>query len=111
MSTKKDEAKKSDKKIERVRIMGSLERAVDEIDRLLAGSTDEVEIDFSTCTFIAVEGLEWLEELLLRADSVKRTVRFVNVPPTIYKVFKISHIESLMKAAGGVSSTKLGPAC
>lgn len=98
-------------KATRVPIVGNLERGVDEIDKVLASGSTDVEIDFSACTFIAVDGLEWLEELLLRADSQKRTVTFVNVSPPIYKVFKISHIESLMRAAGGVARASMGPAC
>ncbi|MCA0315812.1 MAG: STAS domain-containing protein [Candidatus Melainabacteria bacterium] len=97
----------------RVRILGQLDRGVDEIDKMLISGDGPLEIDFSACTFVAVDGLEWLEELMLRADSAKRSVHFVNVPPVIYKVFKISHIESLMRACGGVSSNKSskGPVC
>lgn len=97
--------------VTKMSIVGNLERAVDEIDRALASGEGVLEIDFHACTFVAVEGLEWLEELLLRADSQKRDVRFVNVPPAIYKVFKISHIDSLMQASGGAGRANLGPVC
>lgn len=98
-------------KATRVPIVGNLERGVDEIDKVLASGNTDLEMDFAACTFVAVDGLEWLEELLLRADSQKRIVSFVNVSPPLYKVFKISHIESLMRAAGGAGRAHMGPAC
>jgi len=82
------------------RIFGQLTRAVDEIDRLLASGIADLTIDFTACTFISVEGLEWLEELLMRAESSKTVVNFVNVPPAIYKVFKVAHIASISRACG-----------
>jgi len=90
------------------RIYGQLTRAVDEIDRLLASGLAKLTIDFSTCTFISVEGLEWLEELLMRAESSKTVVSFVNVPPSIYKVFKVAHIASISRACGSPSSIPPG---
>jgi len=82
------------------RILGHLNRAVDDIDKLLAKGGSELIIDFATCTFVSVEGLEWLEELLMRADSTKTRVTFINIPPPIYKVFKVAHIDSISRACG-----------
>lgn len=102
---------KPSRQLEKIRIMGALERAIDVVDRQLAGGKNDIELDFSTCTFISVDGLEWLEEFLLRADSAKVEVRFSNVPPSIYKVFKVAHIDSLMRACGGPGKALQGPAC
>ncbi|MBK9146100.1 MAG: STAS domain-containing protein [Candidatus Melainabacteria bacterium] len=93
-----------------VRIMGSLDRGKVDVDKLIAQSKEQIVLDFATCTFISVEGLEWLEELVMRAASSKLDVRFENIPPTIYKVFKVSHIDGILKACGAPSS-RLGPVC
>jgi anti-anti-sigma regulatory factor len=90
------------------RIYGQLTRAVDEIDRVLASGVPVLSIDFSTCTFISVEGLEWLEELLMRAESLKTKVSLVNVPPSIYKVFKVAHIASISRACGAPNNSPPG---
>lgn len=86
-----------------------LAKAIDEVDRALAADNNGVVLDFAGCDFISVDGLEWLEELLLRSDSYNAPVNFVNVPPKLYKVFKISKMDSVMKACGGVPGQ--GPAC
>lgn len=88
---------------------GSIERAVTEVDALLAAGPGELNLDFSAVTFISVDGLEWLEELLLRAESQKVRVSFQNLRPEQYKVFKVAHINSLLAACGALSLT--GPAC
>lgn len=80
-------------------VTGHLNRCVDEIDKLLASGAD-VTIDFSSCTFISVEGLEWLEEMLMRANSLQAKVNFINIPPSLYKVFKVAHIDSILEASG-----------
>ncbi len=98
------------KQVEIHKIQGPLERGIDLADRILASGTHDLTLDFTDCTFISVDGLEWLEELLLRADSTKSRVRFTNVPPTIYKVFKVAHIDSLMRACGG-PGPQTGPTC
>ncbi len=90
-------------------VTGTLDRAADEIDRALAAGAAELTLDFSACTFISVEGLEWLEELLLRARSKESRVAFVNVRPEQYKVFKVAHIPSLLEACGSLARS--GPAC
>jgi hypothetical protein len=97
--------------MEKVKIEGSLERRIESVDRLFAKGLADLELDFSACSFITVDGLEWLEELLLRADSTKSSVHFVSVPPTLYKVFKVSHIDSLMRACGGLGKAASGPMC
>lgn len=86
-----------------------LDRAVTEVDSLLASCTSELDLDFQEVTFIGVEGLEWLEELLLRAQSASRSVHFINVQPEQYKVFKVAHIRSLLEACSGTAVS--GPAC
>jgi hypothetical protein len=89
-------------------IQGKLERAIDHIDKALASGVDLI-LDFSECTFITVEGLEWLEELLLRATSLQSSVRMVKIKPTVYKVFKVAHIQSILKACD--SPAPRGPVC
>jgi hypothetical protein len=91
------------------RMPGELMRAIDEVDRALAAGNVDLKLDFVDCKFISVEGLEWLEELLLRASSHSSDVEFVNVIPSIYKVFKIARIDSVLKACGGTSPS--GPVC
>jgi anti-anti-sigma regulatory factor len=93
-----------------IRLHGELNRAVDEVEKYLAGGAPFVALDFSTCTFMTVEGLEWLEELLMRADSQKAEVRFINIPPSIYKVFKVAHIDSISRACGSPSTVAPGTA-
>lgn len=87
---------------------GPLERAIDEVDRLLATGKIDLKLDFSDCRFITVDGLEWLEEMLLRAQSQGANVSFANVSPAVYKVFKVAHIDSVMKACG---APVMGPVC
>jgi hypothetical protein len=83
-----------------VRILGNLNGSVDEIDRVLATGNCDLQIDFSACPKVAVEGLEWLEEMLMRANSLQSEIVFVNVPPVVYKVFKVAHIDSILEACG-----------
>jgi hypothetical protein len=87
----------------------TLSRAIDEVDRMLATGNLDLVLDFSGCDFITVEGLEWLEELLLRADSLSSKVELDHVPPTIYKVFKVARIDQVLKACG--SRPVSGPVC
>jgi anti-anti-sigma regulatory factor len=89
-------------------VTGSLDRALDHVDKALAGGANLV-LDFSECTFITVEGLEWLEELLLRAQSLRLDVRIVRAQPSVYKVFKVAHIGSILKACD--SPAPMGPVC
>src|SRR5271163_4373784 len=49
-------------------LRGALEHSVDAVDRAVA-SGQAINLDFTACTFLSVEGLEWLEELMLRAQS------------------------------------------
>ena len=91
-----------------VQIKGSLDRGLDHVDKLLASGSNLL-LDFSECPFVTVEGLEWLEELLLRAESLQLNVRMVKMHPTVYKVFKVAHIRSLLKACD--SPAPRGPVC
>jgi hypothetical protein len=92
-----------------IAIKGRLDRALDNVDKALASGINLV-LDFHECTFITVDGLEWLEELLLRAESLGSTVRFQHVPNTQYKVFKVAHIQSLLKACGSPPAG-IAPVC
>jgi hypothetical protein len=92
------------------RITGELRSSVDEIDKLLATGKVDLTIDFTACTFISVEGLEWLEEMLMRAASLQANVNFVNMPPPIYKVFKVAHIDSILQASGSPPPASTGTA-
>src|SRR5215467_5085988 len=94
---------------ETYKLGNTVERSIDEVDRLLASGKIDLNLDFESVTFITVDGLEWLEELLLRAKSQGATVNFSNVRPEQYKVFKVAHIDSLLEACGALGQT--GPAC
>ncbi len=87
----------------------SLNKRVDEVELTLANGSVDVVLDFSTCHFISVDGLEWLEELLLRAQSLSSDLLLKNVKPSIYKVFKVARIDSVLKACG--SGSPSGPVC
>ena len=87
----------------------NLSRQIHEVDFTLANGSVDLMLDFGQCNFISVEGLEWLEELLLRADSRGVAVNFKNVKPTVYKVFKVSRLDSVLKACGGAAPS--GPVC
>ncbi len=100
-----------ERKLEKIRILGDLERGLDDVDKKLARGNTDIEFDFSACPFISVDGLEWLEEFLLRADSLKSTVTFVNVQNPVYKVFKVAHIDSLMRACGAPNQESQGLSC
>ncbi|MBA3994294.1 MAG: hypothetical protein C0469_12270 [Cyanobacteria bacterium DS2.3.42] len=90
------------------RLPGPLIKGLDDVDKLMASNSGDLALDFSDCTFISVEGLEWLEEMLLRAQSKGVSVNFTNVTPSVYKVFKVAHIDSVMGACGLPIS---GPVC
>lgn len=94
---------------ETYKLPGRLERAVDQVDHLLASGC-AMTLDFSQCEFVTVDGLEWLEELLLRAESHRARVSFTNLSPTIYKVLKVAHIDRLQKACGAPGPIS-GPVC
>lgn len=91
------------------RVPDQLMRAIDEVDHLLAGGNVDLRLDFFGCNFISVEGLEWLEELIMRAPSLSAEIELTNVAPSIYKVFKIARIDCIVKACGGMSPS--GPVC
>lgn len=86
-----------------------LNRPIDEVDHMLAGGNLDLNLDFSECTFVSVEGLEWLEEVLLRASSLSSEIELTNIVPTIYKTFKVARIDSILKACGSPSPS--GPVC
>jgi hypothetical protein len=87
----------------------TLNRRIDEVDLTLANGNVDLLLDFEQCTFITVDGLEWLEELLLRAQSLQSLVHLKDVKPTVYKVFKVARIDSILRACGGAAPS--GPVC
>lgn len=87
----------------------TLSKQVAEVDLTLANGNIDLLLDFSACKFISVDGLEWLEELLMRAESAAAKVDLKNVKPSVYKVFKVARIDSVLKACG--SSIAAGPVC
>ena len=94
---------------ETYKLTGPLERGIDEVDRMMAAGNVELILDFESVPFISVDGLEWLEELLLRAKSQGANVNFINLKPEQYKVFKVAHIDSLLEACGSLGRS--GPTC
>ncbi len=92
-----------------IALKGPLDKGLEQVDKAL-GKGINVILDFSDCHFIGVDGLEWLEELLLRADSVGAVVNFVKIHPVQYKVFKVAHIQSLLKACGSPAAG-IAPMC
>lgn len=63
-------------------------------------SQSSVVINFAQCTFITVDGLEWLEEYVTRVEDRKKSCRFENLKPSIYKVFKVARIDCLLRSCG-----------
>jgi len=103
MATKKNTTKIEPS--ETILVAGSLDRGLEEVERILAADEKNIVLDFRTCTFITVEGLEWLEEILLRAESKKHDIAIRNIRPTVYKVFKVSHTDSILRACGAPPTT------
>lgn len=93
------------------KISGELNKNDESIERLVAAGDKEIYIDFSSCTFVSVAGLEWLESMLLKAKSGQVKVTFIELPPTLYKVFKVSRIESILNACGSPAPSSNAPAC
>lgn len=87
----------------------TLARQVDEVDLTLANGNLDLVLDFESCEFISVDGLEWLEELLMRAGSLGARIELKSVKPSVYKVFKVARIDSVLKACGSLSAS--GPVC
>lgn len=102
MSGENAEQAVEQRRTEVMAIDGPLERGIDHIDRTLATGVN-LTLDFTGCKFISVDGLEWLEELLLRSDSLGSRIVFINLIPPVYKVFKVAHIDSLLRACGAPS--------
>lgn len=57
-------------------------------------------INFTQCTFITVDGLEWLEEYVTSVEAKNKSCRFENLKPSIYKVFKVARIDCLLRSCG-----------
>ena len=95
-----DNTSKTEKNHAEYKIEGVLDSDIAAVQKLLASGRINLTLDFSHCTFLSVAGLEWLEEMLFRAESTGSVVTFVNLNPTLYKVLKVAHIDSLLKACG-----------
>jgi anti-anti-sigma regulatory factor len=91
------------------KLTGTLDRPIEDVERAVTTGAKIIVLDLFATTFITVDGLEWLEELMLRANSAQVDVRFNNIPPAIYKVFKVARINSLLAACG--SPVNSGPVC
>lgn len=63
-------------------------------------SQSPVLINFAECTFITVDGLEWLEEFVSCVEASGKHCRFENMAPSIYKVFKVARIDCLLRSCG-----------
>jgi anti-anti-sigma regulatory factor len=105
-----DNISETEKKHAEYKIEGKLERDAEAVQKLLISGKTSLTLDFSRCTFLSVAGLEWLEEMLFRAESTGSVVTFVNLSPTLYKVLKVAHIDSLLKACGAPGQDA-GPKC
>ncbi len=94
------------------KITGDLTGNQEAVDKLIATGNIDLIIDFSECTFVSVPGMEWLEEMLLKAQSSSVNVSFVGMSPALYKVFKVARIESILAACGSPSaSSESSPTC
>ncbi len=102
--------KESDKEKQTHKIVGALMRSDEAVEKFIAAGKD-LTIDFSECTFISVPGLEWLESMLLKASSGKVRVIFMGMHPSLYKVFKVARIESILNACGSPASYANTPVC
>jgi len=63
-------------------------------------SQSPILINFAECTFITVDGLEWLEEFVTSVEASGKHCRFENMIPSIYKVFKVARIDCLLRSCG-----------
>ncbi len=102
--------KDNEKEHNRHKIVGSLLRNDEALEKVIASGKNVV-VDFSQCNFISVAGLEWLESMLLKAGSGKAKVNFVDIPPTLYKVFKVARIPSILDACGSPIVSSVNPNC
>jgi anti-anti-sigma regulatory factor len=86
-----------------------LRGAQNDVDETLASGQKSICLDFSLCNFITVEGLEWLETLLNKAKLAETEINLINVPPSIYKVFKVAHIDNTLMSLSSTAS--FAPSC
>ena len=93
------------------KITGSLNGPQIEIDRLIASGNEDLIIDFGECNFISVPGLEWLRDMLAKAAVAEINVSFVSIPPTLYKVFKVARVESVLNACGSPTAHSSASSC
>ncbi|QQR59853.1 MAG: hypothetical protein IPG59_10330 [Candidatus Melainabacteria bacterium] len=68
--------------------------------KFAAESQSPIMINFAECTFITVDGLEWLEEFVISVEVTGKHCRFENMIPSIYKVFKVARIDCLLRSCG-----------
>ncbi len=93
------------------KIIGDLSKNDEAVEKFIAAGDKDLLIDFSACTFISVSGLEWLESMLLKAGSGKVNVTFIELSTTLYKVFKVARIESILSACGSPAASSNSAAC
>jgi anti-anti-sigma regulatory factor len=93
------------------KIIGELNKNDESVEKHVAAGDKDLLVDFSDCTFISVAGLEWLESMLLKATSGQVTVTFIELPPTLYKIFKVARIESILGACGSPPASSSAPVC
>lgn len=68
--------------------------------KFAAETESPILINFAECTFITVDGLEWLEEFVISVEASGKHCRFENMIPSIYKVFKVARIDCLLRSCG-----------
>ena len=102
--------KETNKGMHNYKIVGNLVRDDEAVEKFIAAGKD-LTIDFSECSFLSVAGLEWLESMLLKASSSKTSINFVGMSPTLYKVFKVARIESILNACGSPEVAPGNQAC
>ena len=93
------------------KIIGDLSKNDETVEKYVATAGKEILVDFSQCTFISIAGLEWLESMLLKANSGQVKVTFIELPPTLYKVFKVARIESILSACGSPPASSNANVC
>ena len=67
----------------------------DSLEELLL-KREDVLLNFRNITFISVYFLERLEDFIERALDLSVKVNITNVQPSVYKVFQVARVESIL---------------
>lgn len=59
---------------------------------------EDISLNFKNITFVSVYFLERLENLVERALDLNVKVNITNIQPSVYKVFQVARIESILQA-------------